>query len=127
MFKKSDIYKIMSSRKKNISKKVNDKTFTNSLKSKILKYSLSIKNENVIRHRRTFKNSYLSSWELIVLIDFDVLVDFAEYSIRCIIFFYILKRKMHFASTDKDENVRLHEIAITLPMICDFSFVTIKI
>ena len=46
----------MSSREKNISKKVNDKTFTNSSKSKILKYLVSIENENVIRHRRTFKN-----------------------------------------------------------------------
>ena len=61
MLKRSDIYKIMSSRKKDIVKKVNDKTFTNSLKSKILKYSLSIKNENVIRYRRTFKNLYSSS------------------------------------------------------------------
>ena len=50
----------MSSRKKDILKRMNDKIFTNSLKSKILKYSLSIKNENVIRHRRTFKNSYSS-------------------------------------------------------------------
>ena len=50
MFKRFDIYKIISSRKNDISKKVNDKTFTNSLKLKILKYSLSIKNKNVIRH-----------------------------------------------------------------------------
>ena len=61
MLKRFDIYKIMSSRKKDILKKMNDKTFTNSLRSKILKYSLSIKNENVIRYRRTFKNSYSSS------------------------------------------------------------------
>ena len=61
MLKRSDIYKIMSSREKDISKKVNDKTFMNSSRSKILKYSLSIKNENVIGHRRTFKNLYLSS------------------------------------------------------------------
>ena len=50
MLKRFDIYKIMSNREKSISKKMNDKTFTNSLKSKILKYSLLIKNENVIRH-----------------------------------------------------------------------------
>ena len=50
----------MSNREKDILKEVNDKTFTNLLKSKILKYSLSIKNENVIHHRRTFKNLYSS-------------------------------------------------------------------
>ena len=61
MFKRSDIYKIMLNREKSISKKVNDKTFTNLLKSKILKYSLSMKNENVLRYCRTFKNSYSSS------------------------------------------------------------------
>ena len=58
MLKRFDIYKIISSREKDISKKMNDKTFTNSLRSKILKYILSIKNKNVICHRRTFKNSY---------------------------------------------------------------------
>ena len=50
MLKRSDIYKIMSNQEKDISKRINDKTFTNSLKSKILKHSLSIKNDNVIRH-----------------------------------------------------------------------------
>ena len=61
MFKKSDIYKIMSNREKDILKKMNDKTFTNSLRSKILKYSLLIKNGNMIHHRRIFKNLYSSS------------------------------------------------------------------
>ena len=61
MLKRSDIYKIMSNRERDISKKINDKTFTNSLRLKILKYSLSIKNENVIYHHRTFKNLYSSS------------------------------------------------------------------
>ena len=112
----------MSSWKKGISKKMNDKTFTNSLKLKILKYSLWIMNENMIRHRRTFKNSYSSSWKLIVLIDFNVFADFTEHSIHYIIFFYVSKRKMHFASTDKDENVKLYEIAITFSMICDFFY-----
>ena len=127
MFKKSDIYKIISSREKNISKKVNNKTFTNSLKLKILKYSLSIKNENVIRHRRKFKNSYSSSQKLIVSVDFDVFADFIEHSIRCIIFFRISKREIHFVSTDKNENVKLHVIAMTFSIICDFSFVTVRI
>ena len=119
--------KIMLSRKKNISKKVNDKTFINSLQSKILKYLLSIKNENIIRHHRIFKNSYSSSWKLIVLINFDIFTDFTEHSIRCIIFSRVSKRKMHFVSTDKDENVKLHEIAIISSMIYNFSFMIIKI
>ena len=126
MFKRSDIYKIMSSRKKSISKKMNDKTFTNSLKLKIVKYSLSIKNENVIRHRRKFKNSYSSSYKLIVSIDFDVLADLVEYSIRCIIFSRVSKREIHFVPTDKDENIKLYEIAMTSSMIYDSSFVTVK-
>ena len=109
----------MSSREKDISKRMNDKTFTNSLRSKILKYSLSIKNENVSYHRRTFKNSYSSSWKLIVIIDFDILADLVEHSIRCIIFFRVSRRKMHFASTDKSDDVRFHEIAMTFSMICD--------
>ena len=58
MFERSDIYKIMSSREKDILKEMNDKTFTNALRSKILKDSLSIKNEYVICHCRTFKNLY---------------------------------------------------------------------
>ena len=54
MFKRFDIYKIMSSREKGISKRINDKTFTNSLRSKILKDSLSIKNDSsVIEHENT--------------------------------------------------------------------------
>ena len=126
MLKRSDIYKTMSNREKDISKKMDDKTFTNSLRSKILKYSLSIKNKNVIRHRRTFKNLYLSSWKLIVSIDFDVLADLIEHNIRCIIFFRVSKRKMHFVSTDKDENIRLHEVAMIVSIIYDSSFVTVK-
>ena len=82
---------------------MNDKTFTNLWKSKILKYLLLIKNENIIHHRRTFKNSYSSSWKLIVLIDFNVLIDLIEHNIRCIIFFRFSRKKMHFASIDKDE------------------------
>ena len=127
MFKRSDIYRIMSNGKKNISKKVNDKTFTNSSRSKILKYLLSIKDENMIHYRWTFKNSYSSSWKLIVIIDFDVLADLVEHSIRCIIFSRILRREMHFVSTDKDDDVRLHEIAIMFSIIYDFSFVTVKV
>ena len=127
MLKRSDIYKTMLNRKKNISKKVTDKTFTNSSKSKILKYSLLIKNENVIRHRWTFMNLYSSSWELIVSIDFDVRTDLAEHNIRCIIFFRVLKKEMYFISTDKGENIRLHKIAITSSIIYDFSFVTVKV
>ena len=61
MLKKSDRYKIISSRKKDISKRMNNKTFTNLSRLKILKYLLSIKNENMIRYRRTFKNLYSSS------------------------------------------------------------------
>ena len=114
------IYRIMSSWKKGISKRLNDKTFTNSLKSKILKYSLSIKNENMIRHRWTFKNSYSSSWELIVTIDFDVLADLVEYSIYCIIFSRVSRKEIHFASIDKDDNIKFHEIAMTSSMIYNF-------
>ena len=126
MLKRFDIYKIISSRKKDILKKVNGKIFKNLLKSKILKYSLSIKNENMIRHRRTFKNSYSSLKELIFLIKFNVLVDLAKHSICCIIFFRILKKEMHFASTDKDENIKLHEITMTLSIIYDFFFVIVR-
>ena len=112
--------------KKDILKKMNDKTFTNSLKLKILKYLLSIKNENTIRHRWRFKNLYLFSWELIVAIDFDVLTDFVEHSIRCIFFSRVSKRKMYFVSTDKDDDVKLHEIAITSSIICDSSFMIVR-
>ena len=120
------IYRIISSRKKNISKRMNDKTFTNSSKSKILKYLLSIKNENVIRHHRTFKNLYLSLWELIIAIDFDIFANFVEHNICCIILSCVLRKKMHFVSIDKSNNVRLHEIAMTSSIICDSFFVTIK-
>ena len=126
MLKRFDIYKIILSREKNISKRMNDKTFTNLLRLKILKYLLSIKNENVIHHCWTFKNSYSSSWELIVSIDFDIFVDFVEHSIRCIIFFRVSKREMHFASLDKDENIKLHEITMTSSMICNLFFVTVR-
>ena len=55
-----------------------------------------------------------------ISIDFDVLADLAEHSIRCIIFSRVSRKEIHFASTDKDENVKLHEIAMTFSMICDF-------
>ena len=126
MLKRFNIYKIMLNRKEGISKRVNNKTFTNSSKSKMLKYSLSIKNENMIRHHSTFKNLYSSLWELIIAIDFDVLVDFIKHSIRCIIFSRVSKREMHFASIDKNENVKLHEIAMVSSMIYDLSFMTIR-
>ena len=104
---------------------MNNKTFTNSLKSKILKYLLSIKNENKIRHCQKFKHLYLLS-KLIILINFNILVDFIEYNIRCIIFFHISKRKIYFISIDKNENVKLHKIMMTFSMIYDSSFVIIR-
>ena len=122
MLKRSDnIQNNIKSKEKYIEKKkMNDKTFTNSSKLKILKYSLSIKDENVISHRRTFKNSYSSLWELIVAIDFNVSIDLIKYNIRCIIFFCVSKEKMYFASIDKSDDVRFHKIAMTFLMICDF-------
>ena len=126
MLKRFDIYRIMSSREKDILKKINDKTFANSSKSKILKYSLSIKNENVICYGRIFKNLYLSLWKLIVAIDFNVFIDLVEHRIDFIIFFCVSKRKMHFVSIDKDDDVKLYEIAMTSSMIYDSSFVTIR-
>ena len=61
----------------------------------------------MIHHRRTFKNSYSLSQELIVSIGFDILADLIVHNIRCIISSRVSRKKIHFVSTDKDENVRL--------------------
>ena len=61
----------------------------------------------MIRHRRTFKNSYSFLRELIILIDFDILADLIEHNFCRIIFFRISKRKMYFNSINQDENIRL--------------------
>ena len=103
---------------------VNDKTFTNSSKSKILKCSLLIKDENMIRHRRTFKYSI----SVIIKIDrfnwlwYSYWSCWTQHPLHY--FLSHFEKEMHFVSIDKNEKIRLQEIAMTLSMIYDLTFVT---